>query len=245
MTTVYTFSESEKVKFLEMWQWYLKEKAVRTRFAPGPSQLTAPDVYVAKTRAGGIPGMIPASSLVGTAAFDSPGEAFCDIFRLVEDPFGRVGTAPGFPELHQLEATQKRVYNLSQTPVPPYELFLAVRSKQGVWYVAGSGAEDGVWAKATSETKDANGYQPAQIFSLSGSVFSLEVAAIRLFQVNSYVLFTTKYVRAWSANKTDAATGQPVYATDRQTGIDNTFKVCEDVGQKSWTFENGVFKSRA
>src|SRR5207253_2805202 len=101
-----------------------------------------------------------------------------------------------------------------------------------------SGGERGVWIKVSSTTVT-SGLQDGNIFPLNGKTFGAAGLAIKVFQVNNYVLLTGKYLRAWPSG-IDTATGKPIYATDRQTGVDGNKSVCDNVGVKTWVEENGV-----
>jgi len=132
MSEVYGFTEPERQRFLEMWKWYKTQSPARVARHVEPEDFPAPDVYIAKSPAGGIRAL---RSAMGTDAYDSPGDALCKIYRIVENQEGYTGTGPGDDELHEMESTTKRVYNIYKMDVPPNTWMLIARTKGGVWVV--------------------------------------------------------------------------------------------------------------
>lgn len=97
---------------------------VPTEMAP------APEVYVALTPAGGIPGLTKAADEFGE--FDQPGYADCDIYRVVTDA--------GTPTLRLMGIT-KKILNLSEDEIGENTWQLVKRDKGGQWFAdSGSGS---------------------------------------------------------------------------------------------------------
>lgn len=104
----------------------LRKQLANTAGRPGRERPDhqAPEVYVARTPAGGIPALdvnTPGTSNV-LAADDTPGSAECAIWQ-------RVGTAM------QLVGTNQTVRNLNSSAIEGHEWVLVVRDKFGDWYV--------------------------------------------------------------------------------------------------------------
>lgn len=93
---------------------------------PDHRHIMPPEVYVARTPAGGIPSMVWQT---GTGIRDKPGSAECAIYQLV--PTGTWGEI-----LKPVEAS-RFVYNLSTTAIPGNTWILVCRDKFGAWWVCG------------------------------------------------------------------------------------------------------------
>ena len=109
---------------------------VPTEMAP------APEVYVALTPTGGIPGLTKASDEFGE--LDQPGYADCDIYRVV------IGS--GTPTLRLMGIT-KRILNLSETEIAENTWQLVKRDKGGQWFADsgnGSAVTPTEWVRITS-----------------------------------------------------------------------------------------------
>lgn len=95
----------------------------------------APDVYVARTPSGGIPAMtrgpFPTGTGSGTADYDDPGQAECEIHQLVNFTDPVTGLQDG--DLIDVQFT-RTVWNISDSPIPGNSWILAVRDKFGVWF---------------------------------------------------------------------------------------------------------------
>jgi hypothetical protein len=85
----------------------------------------APEVYVARIPAGGIPGL---SLALGTSIVDEPGHAECDIYRVVP-----VSAGVGDVEIRVVEGLKRRVYNLLQVAITGGRWALVTRDKFGFW----------------------------------------------------------------------------------------------------------------
>lgn len=138
MSEVFGFTEPERQRFLEMWKWYKTQSPKRPIPTVELDDYPAPDIYIAKTPTGGIPAISLAAGRPGTDIYDEPGYAKCDIYRIVENQYLYTGTGPGDDELHKMESTQKRVYNLSPTLIPGSAYIPVARTKQGVWVAMGA-----------------------------------------------------------------------------------------------------------
>lgn len=93
----------------------------------------APEIYVARTPAGGIPAIVEGTSITGTGtpATDTPGGADCDIYRV---------TLHGdVPELEQVPGLSRRVYNVAADLVMGDHWIVITREKFGQWVVSGAG----------------------------------------------------------------------------------------------------------
>lgn len=98
----------------------------------------APEVYIARTPAGGIPALSEGSD-TGTGGVslhdDAPGYADCDIYCIsdLSDP----------PLMAKVEGLSKRVYNLSTVDVDEFRWIQIHRDKFGRWLIAtGGGVQD-------------------------------------------------------------------------------------------------------
>ena len=102
----------------------------------------APEVFIAKPQtSGGIPRLLPAGTGTGTdqfgttesgSAYDEPGKAECDIYKILTD------SVSGDPELHQMTPFKQVVYNLSSTDLNQ-EWILIIRTKSGKWIASPTG----------------------------------------------------------------------------------------------------------
>lgn len=95
----------------------------------------APEVYVARVPAGGIPaldeGYTGTGTGTGSIAPDMPGSAVCAVYRLVVD-------SAGTPYLIRVADLNKVVYNLSSSIVTGNGWILVSRDKFGYWYAGGA-----------------------------------------------------------------------------------------------------------
>lgn len=115
----------------EMLEWYrrLPKNAPAANAAPD-SDAMPPEVYVAKTPAGGIP----------AASGTRPGYADCDVYRmmLLHETLTGTGTGTSFDDFgYNLEAVygfSQRVHNLSTTAVAGASYVLIEREKFGFWF---------------------------------------------------------------------------------------------------------------
>lgn len=96
------------------------------RFQVPDSISQAPEVYIAKTPAGGI----PALSGAGTSG-DIPGHALCQIYRIIDNDSG--GTAPAAVSLWTADELKKTVYNLSSSTIAGNKWTPVMRDKFGDW----------------------------------------------------------------------------------------------------------------
>lgn len=86
----------------------------------------APEVYIARTPAGGLPGLDRGPTGTGSVITDdSPGEAECAIYRIVD--------GGGFPLLEPVDGLEKLVYNLTEQDVPEGKWICVIRDKFGSW----------------------------------------------------------------------------------------------------------------
>jgi len=84
----------------------------------------APEVYVAKTPAGGIDGLTLGDGGTGTGGYDEPGSATCDIYVIDE-----TDTVPDLRDMGK----DVIVYNVSGVAVPGSAYVPIVRDKSGRW----------------------------------------------------------------------------------------------------------------
>lgn len=89
----------------------------------------APEVYAAKTPAGGIPALTVGAG-TGANEDDEPGYADCEIYQ--------VGGTLADPVLQRVTQLSHRVYNLSDTAVDGDTWVLVARDKFGSWLVTGT-----------------------------------------------------------------------------------------------------------
>lgn len=86
----------------------------------------APEVYIARTPAGGLPGLDRGPTGTGSVITDdSPGEAECAIYRIVD--------GGGFPLLEPVDGLEKLVYNLTEAAIPEHKWISVIRDKFGSW----------------------------------------------------------------------------------------------------------------
>jgi hypothetical protein len=101
-------------------------------FVSRPDDMPSPEVYVARTRSGGIPALSEGGDTgTGTGSSlldDGPGSAICDIYSTQE-------TSPGNFYLRPINGLSKRVFNLSGSAVAGHEWVVVTRTKGGFWYV--------------------------------------------------------------------------------------------------------------
>lgn len=130
MATAYLLSESDREAIQEMLrQWKRMPDEPLSRHVKEPLY-QAPEVYVARTRSGGIPALSDEAD-VGTAPGpDQPGYAECDIYQLLQSG-----------ELEIIDGLTRRVHNLSSSAIAANTWILVVRDKFGKWFSerAGSG----------------------------------------------------------------------------------------------------------
>lgn len=120
----------------------------------------APEVYVARTPAGGI----AALNAHGTGTTDDvPGSAECNIYRVLSG--GESGT--GSAEIVSATYGTKVVYNLSGSSVAGASWIVVVRDKYGTWFVGtGTGGATGDrvgHVRITEYIPDVNGYYPGRL----------------------------------------------------------------------------------
>jgi hypothetical protein len=134
----YKFSEADIVLLRAMAAEYMARKGNTggrglTKIPPP----TAPETYVARTPAGGIPAMDAGTSTgTGTTSLmdDVPGYAECTIYQLLHT--GSTG-----PHLEPIPSLTRRVYNLSNDDIPGNVWIVVTRDKWGAWYPVGAGGD--------------------------------------------------------------------------------------------------------
>lgn len=125
----------------------------------------APEVYVARAPAGGI----PALSVIGTGTGDEPGHALCDVYRIAQSFGAGTGTADdGPPKMVRVNPLQRYVYNFTTADIAAHSWLVLVRDKFGLWIVSNNGGGDdsaNVWrmVKPTSQTTVVSGLYPAYV----------------------------------------------------------------------------------
>lgn len=129
----------------------------------------APEVYVARTPSGGIPGLTPAGS--GTAPspnppYDSPGHADCYVSRTVFQN--------GVPYLYPVEGLFRTVCNLSTNAVAGNIWVLAQRDKYGTW-----------WAESQSEILETEFFKACPIYG-TGALAGIVVGIKNEFRVKKF-----------------------------------------------------------
>lgn len=95
----------------------------------------APEVYVARVPAGGVPavdeGYTGTGTGTGSLAADSPGSASCAVYKVVVD-------STGAANLIRVAGLDKTIYNLSNQVVLGQSWALVARDKFGYWYFTGA-----------------------------------------------------------------------------------------------------------
>lgn len=155
-TPTYRYSEMAKKitafgdKGIREIQNLIREEQHRTRNTSGrgrdPSldaqDWLPPEVYVALTPPEGIDALSidtdtgTGTELAGTGTGEgnTPGFADCDIYRVIH-----AGTPPDdTPNLHPVGSLNKRVHNISSTPIGGSTWILVIRDKFGIWFASGS-----------------------------------------------------------------------------------------------------------
>lgn len=135
MAEIYWLSANDRQSLKEL----LREHERRSRNTTGRigaqdiehQEYMTPEVYVARTPAGGIPALDENTTGTSTTALgdDVPGYAECDIYRIIDDETGGDN-----PVLKPVEELSKRVHNLSIFPIDEYQLIQVIRDKFGNWY---------------------------------------------------------------------------------------------------------------
>lgn len=105
-------------------------KRSQVRSPGGLDDFPAPECYVAKTPAGGIPGLDDNTGGTGTGTGVHPGAADCQIWRIV-DP------ASNDPWMEDVTGTERRVYNVSDSPIYGNVWIPVERDKMGFWLALG------------------------------------------------------------------------------------------------------------
>lgn len=104
----------------------------------------APDVYIAFTPTGGIPGMVidlntgtgtPLGTGTEFGAGNTPGYADCPIYRITE--------TQGIPDLELVYGLTRRVYNLSRGAIKGSRWLPIMRDKFGSWIAMRGGGFSG------------------------------------------------------------------------------------------------------
>lgn len=141
---LYLPDENDRKLLKEMLLWFANDRANTTnRLRTEEPDIQAPEVYLAMTPAGGIPGLVKTT---GTGSIEdvTAGSAVCEMWRL-----SFVNN-----HLHPL-GFSKTVWNLSTTAVAGGTPVLVVRDKPGIWYATAPGTSGG-GGSLTVEDEDAN-----------------------------------------------------------------------------------------
>jgi hypothetical protein len=135
----YYFLTEEDHRLLQEFIRQSKRHRINTPSRPGTERSwdiaedhQAPEVYVAKPQdpggtgtgtgdGSGIPGLTRAT---GTASYDEPGVAACDIYKIYDNN--------GTPELRPIDGLERQVYNVSDAPIPQ-DWITTYRTKGGAW----------------------------------------------------------------------------------------------------------------
>lgn len=143
----YFLSENDRRVLGEMFAWWRRFNT-NTKVGGRSDQIDheefpAPEVYVAYSPSGGIPGR------VGTV----PGSEICDIYQI-----SFTDGDPEQPELVQINPLTQRVYNISARSIGGRDPILVIRDKLGQWIVqsqSGDGSEPGTGTAPEDEPSGA------------------------------------------------------------------------------------------
>ncbi len=115
-----------------------RNRAVNTRgrgYLEDEARGQSPEIYIARVPTGGIPALSEGpgtGSGSGTGpleiADDIPGEAECNIYRLLTND-------AGVPRLEGIDGLTRIVYNLCTVDIDEYQWVLVVKDKFGSWFV--------------------------------------------------------------------------------------------------------------
>jgi hypothetical protein len=90
---------------------------------PPPRVAPGPEVFIAKSPAGGIPARVG----------NTPGTALCDLYEARQDSFGSTARTLTALTLPNGDANQRQVDNLSTTAIEGSAYIAIVRDKFGCW----------------------------------------------------------------------------------------------------------------
>ena len=233
MADGYVLSESDLKKLRALLE-QAERRTISTTGRPRtePLQHQAPETYVARSPAAGIPAL---AEVTGTGSFDVPGYADCDIYRVVLDG--------ATPTLRPISGLSKRVYNTSATEILGAEWLLVTRDKAGSWFPSGGGALAGnmSFVRATSYTKNGDGYYPGQQCIFHDPDDVPDVTACLIADVNNAFLNLADW---FLARVVAVVGGVPVYASETDRGLwakitggtDGSYSWEEQIPQPGGTF---------
>lgn len=158
MEEKYFLNRPDREKLRLLWDDFSKRSAASRE--SGRDELPqAPDVYVTRTPADGIPANDTVGS--GTSADDIPGYGTCKVYQLIDPP--GTGTAEDeVPYLMRVSQKTLTVYNVSDEDIAGDIWCIVIRDKYGRWIAVPPVKENGVWVYVTSNTST-GGLWPAQI----------------------------------------------------------------------------------
>jgi hypothetical protein len=151
MADLYLLTESE-VELLQSVLGKVRSQRQNTSGRPGvrAEQGQAPEVYLVRTPATGIPAL-SAGTNVGTGSLapsdDVPGSALCGVYRLIRTGSGLAGTGQsvGVRPVNGSWTNPKQitVYNFLPVAIPGNQWVTAIRDKFGYWMVPAQGLQFG------------------------------------------------------------------------------------------------------
>lgn len=135
MAELYALNEKDQATLREMMREYKGRRQNTPSRTDGDDKFMAPEVYVARVPAGGIPaideGYTGTGTGTGSTLPDSPGSAVCAVYRVVVD-------AAGTSALIRVFDLNKVVYNMSSHVVSGASWILVTRDKFGYWFAGGA-----------------------------------------------------------------------------------------------------------
>lgn len=134
MADAYVLSDRDVRVLREMMREFAQRRQNQQSTSEQGTPSAAPEVYVARVPADGIPALDEGFTGTGTGTGtmdDSPGYAVCAVYRAVLD---EVGT----PTLIRVADLNKIVYNLSSSTIRGSSWCLVARDKFGYWYATGA-----------------------------------------------------------------------------------------------------------
>lgn len=141
-TKINTLGDADVTLLKEMAEWFRRKVRTSKGGVPESQDQMAPEIYLARTPAGGIPALDEGTTGTGTGtgtgtnnptSDDIPGAALCDIYRVVNS-----GTS-----IIKVFTLKALVFNVCTFAVPEYTWITVYRDKFGTWFVPSNGGVAG------------------------------------------------------------------------------------------------------
>lgn len=160
----YLLSEEDRAALREMLRDFQSRMPTAGFGGQDWDDTAAPELYVARTPSGGIPGL---TEQAGTGVVDQPGRAECDVYRLT--PNGSLF------ELIPVPGLKRTVNNLSTTAATADVWANVARDKYGAWWLLGgaTAAAGDAWTVAVPTAgSDAAGYTCKKVVMLTANTWT-------------------------------------------------------------------------